>query len=250
MRRPLFTTGIPQVPPAMASIVATPNAALSVLDLRSLSEELQGYTRFVTLYGANQAVGSDTLTVAWREGTGTPIPISTKALTAGQMVGGAVKLLDRFPLRGDCELLVANDAGGVALVWGYFEFDGLDDHDTEKSRPFQPGALTAPFSYAPNTSAGVNTEQVHLFDSSLSYWDIVTLYAIAGGAEGTTEKFEVSDGGTPVNVVVGGIGATVPVCIFDGIPMMAESTVNTPGIEVTTDADALVICWGIFTRVS
>ena len=251
MRRPLFTTGLPQVPAAMANILATPNAALSILDLRDLSVELQSYTRFVTLYAMNQdPSGSDTLAIAWREGTATPISIAVAALPTG--ISAPVKVLDRFPLRGDAELIASNGVGAVVVVWGYFELDGTAGVNPT-DRPLLPGSLVSPFTYEPAFASGnADTAQIHLFDTG--YFDTIVLDAIVtGDIEGGINKLVVNDGVSSQDISLNddgsGIGLT-PVRIFDGIPMMAGGATGTPGISSATVTGGLISAWGSFTRVS
>lgn len=246
MRRPLFETGLPQVPPALASIVAAPNSALSVLDLRSLSDELQSFTRFVTLYAANQRFGvTDTLEVAWREGTSTPVLLSETELIGG--IGAPTKILDRFPLRGDAELIISNAVGDSGVIWGYFELEGSSD-SLVTDRPLQPGALVAPFTYVPVVqTAGVLAQaDVHAFDEG--YFDIILLDVVGVMIEGVALNLVITDGVNTVTVDLGGVGET-PVRVFDGIPMGALT--SSGGISVSSSAGVIqAAVWGSFLRIS
>lgn len=252
-RRPLFTTGLPQVLPQVADIIATPNSALSVLDLRSLSEELQSFTRYVTLYAMNQSAGSaDVVSVAWREGTGTPLQVVAQTLTTG--ISPPVKILDRFPLRGDVELIASAAVGDSPLIWGYFEFDGkASDPDVGNLRPLLPGALTAPFSYSPAASADGSTATLHLLDPN--FYDLISVDVVVAGTEASLEKINITDGTDSVVVKIGDDGSTLglaPVRIFDGIPMMGSGS-GSPELEIETSVAgtvSIVFAWGSFVRVT
>jgi hypothetical protein len=246
MRRPLFETGLPQVPPALASIVAAPNSALSVLDLRSLNDELQSFTRFVTLYAANQSFGlTDILEVAWREGTSTPLLLSETEILGA--IGVPTKILDRFPLRGDAELLISNAVGDSGVIWGYFELEGSSD-SLVTDRPLQPGALVSPFTYVPVVqTAGVLAQtDVHAFDEG--YFDIILLDVVGTMLEGVSLDLVITDGTNTVTIDVGGVGETA-VRVFDGIPM--GGLTSGGGISVSSSAAVgQASIWGSFLRIS
>ncbi len=248
MRRPLFTTGLPQIP-AIADPVAAPASALSILDLRSLSDELQSVTRYVTLYAANQGSGAETLSIAFREGSDTPILLIARALTAGAMTGGPVKVLDRFPLRGDIQLLAGNGSGDGIVVWGYFELDGIDE-TTPAARPLQPtSALSSPYSYVPiqleYSDAG---QQIHLFNTD--YCDLVTLdINITSRGSSDTGTLTVSDGVDSVSILFTDLTTETPTRVFDGIPMRAQGTDEVAGISATT-MELVTKAWGTYVRVT
>lgn len=246
MRRPLFETGLPQVPPALASIVAAPNSALSILDLRSLNNDLSSYTAFVTLYAANQRFGlTDTLEVAWREGASTPLLLSKTEILGG--IGVPTKILDRFPLRGDAELIISNAVGDSGVIWGYFELEGSTD-SLVTDRPLQPGALVSPFTYVPVVqTAGVLAQtDVHAF--SEGYFDLILLDVVGVMLEGIALNLVITDGVNTVTIDLGGVGET-PVRVFDGIPMGALNA--NGGISVSSsDAVGQAAVWGSFLRIS
>jgi hypothetical protein len=234
MRRPLFTSGRPQIVPADA-------VGVTLLDLRSLNTELQSFTRFVTLYAAGQAA-SASLVVYFQQGTSTPIQINAATLSS-DLSGGPVKVLDRFPLRGDARLFVL--AGSLPAVWGYFELDGSFNVEAT-TRPLQPGPLVSPFTYEPVVVAnGDPAADVHLF--ATGYFDLVVLDVFCSVLEATFAQLTVSDGvaTTTLRFAVG----TELVRVFDGIPMMALSTNVDPVIALNANTATLALALGSFIRV-
>lgn len=249
MRRPLFSTGVPQNPPELASIVAAPDSALSVLDLRELSTDLQSVTHFVTLYALNQTSGSgDVVDIAWRSGDDTPILLATITLEAGQGLNGPVKVLDRFPLRGNAQLLISADVGDTPFVYGYFE---LEDRSAAKilSRPLQPGALVSPFTYEPGVVVDSDPDPVTIHTLSSTYVDEVTVDLTARGTGSLTGYLVVNDGESTATLEFEAMDDAVRV--FDGIPLIG-ATSSGAAISISPGADSgdTVVAWGTFSRVA
>jgi hypothetical protein len=238
MRRPLFTSGRPQF---------VGGADVDILDLRDLNTELQSYVRFVTLYAANQGPGASTLRIEWTEGTGSADEITTSSLTAGLLVGGPVKVLDRFALQGDALLSAVAIESDAIAVWGYFELDGATNADVT-TRGLLPGALVSPFTYAPVILAnGDPAATVHMFNAD--YFDLVTLdVATSINIPGDFSEIAISDGvGTTTLQIAIGQTATR---IFDGIPIGAITANGSLGITLDVNTNLRAQAFGSFFRVS
>lgn len=254
MRRPLFTTGIPQLPPSLASIVDTPNDALSVLDLRSVGTTLQSVTRLVTLYAVNQDVASQQIVdVAWREGAGTPVLVASVTLPEGELLEAPTKVLDRFPLRGNAQLLACTADGATPIVFGYFELENSKDSE-QRSRPLQPGALVSPYGYAPVIVDSPDpAAAVHTLDTN--YVDQVTLVvrATGGGGGGTATGFvTVDDGSDSITInIEDNAGANADnTLLFDGIPMIAAAAGGAISIGAGVGVSDSCSAYGSFIRIA
>lgn len=236
MRRPIFTSGRPQII----------SAETEILDLRNLNTELQSYVRFVTLYAANQDVVPQILQVEWQEGTSAQVELTTNSLTAGYLTGGPVKVLDRFPLQGNARITVVGIESSPA-VWGYFEMDGDTNADVT-TRGLLPGALVSPFTYAPVALAnGDPAATLHEFDAE--YFDLINLdVAAVVNLAGDFSEIIISDGvGTTTLQIANGQTA---LRIFDGIPMGAIASSGSPGITLDVNTNLRAQAFGSFYRVS
>lgn len=242
MRRPLFTTGVPQNPPAAC---ATPTDALTLLDSRDLDAAQQSITRFVTLYAYNQSTGSsDVVTIASITGSDTPVVVVNVALPTG--IGGVpVKILDRYPLRGNKALLACTDVGDAPFVWGYFEVDGAASQKAAL-RPLQAGDLASPFTYAPVyvTMADPGPETLHTL--STTYVDLITL-DLSARVTGSVGSVIVTDGTDTATIDIGGVVDNTR--LFDEIPMMAAAAGGALSLAGGSDGDDVLVGWGSFSRV-
>lgn len=246
MRRPLFSTGVPQNPPQLADITATPDDALSVLDLRSLDTVLQSVTRLVTLYAINQTyISSDIISLALRVGDETPTLLAEITLPSGQGPG-PVKVLDRYPLRGNEELLVSATIGDAPFVWGYYELDG-EKPPAQPVRPLLPGALVSPFTYAPVLVVNADPGPETLHTLSEDYVDLVTLdLSTRVAPEDDVGALTVNDGSSTAVIALSGSESNVR--IFDGIPFIAAASGGVLTLTAGGAATDAVAGWGSFTR--
>lgn len=246
MRRALFpqssgSAGIPVVPAQLADITADPDNATSILDLNGLSSELQSYTRFVTLYALAQGATADTLQIAWRSGA------AVKLLSTVEVGFQVIKVLDRFPLRGDAELLVSAAAGETPFVWGYFELEGASNVEVT-TRPLLPaGVFLEPFTYNPPIAVfNGPLQDVHLL--SAEYFDQLVLDAFVVGTE-EDGRIEITDG-QAYSIVLLVPASASSYRVFDGIPMKAATNANAPTIKIQTTSAESITVWGSFTRIT
>lgn len=248
MRRPLFTTGIPQELPVLApgNIVVTPDAALSVMDMRSLDTELQSVTRFVTLYALNQYAPESIVSLAWREGTSTALEISAVEVTGADPIGAQpVKILDRFPLRGNAQLLASTNE--YAFLYGYFETEIR--FDAPAGRPLANEALVTPFTYEPGFVIEADPGPLEVHALSDAYIDLVTLDLSIRGTTTPAATLTITDGTDSVTIEFE--PQVENIRVFDGIPMIGATAAGSISIEASVDApDDQCAAWGSFLRLT
>ncbi len=254
MRRPLFTTGIPQRALFDDSIITV----FDTTDYTPQAAAPQAYavTLFVWAYGSVVLTGvgdvgklprigvnvtSDNdagITVAERY----PADFVAAEVVAAASVARPVKLLDGFIVRGDQQITVANTNTDSTVanemscfVFGYFEAVG-EAPTSKPFRPLMPTALEAPFSATPALvtviGAGAGAYgTAHML--SATYKDELTLRTnLATSIEYTdATAFVRFPGGTLLPVPFNNSGLPAPNVhalfgaeIFDGIPLIAPSS--------------------------
>lgn len=259
MRRPILTNGLPR-----NLLVA--DGPVTILDAEDLNENMvYALTLYVWWFqpGAGPFTNPNLLMATTVEGTTLSIGTVSQATfddiwdqPAATDRLAPLKVLDRYMIRGEQSVQVANDAAGSdsCFIWGYFEQVGRQD----LSRPFrglQPTALADPFVYSPTTlvlvAAGVQSGVVHQL--SPTYVDLLTLDVVIRTSDGLApnEAGPTLSLPGPVTVPLPSQNDGFPIRMFDGIPMRAPSAadVNLTLNIVTVGAGSLLgIAYGDFDR--
>lgn len=252
MRRPLFGNGIPR---AASATVA--NEPLTVLDLRPLSDEaksrVHGLTLFAVVYPrTGLPSGAGRITVTASDGT-TGVIAQELTLPALQETT-VVPLLDRYPMRGDMLVTVAQDEDGDLMpvyYYGYFQVDGERPVPVEY-RPLQPEANTVgaePYTYLPANVEGVGSAALHALTTK--YIDLVEVTVSANGVLADNDTFlTLTDGVDTAAIRI----RSAFIKIFDGIPMRGGPTqVNGAGGSISIangHVNDEFWAWGRFLRTA
>lgn len=276
MRRTLFTTGIPRK-------VLSADSLVTVFDTTDFTPQegapqVFAVTLFAWAYQNIVPIADPTehplllLTVTTDGGSAVVVnqrfPSDFAAGEEAAETGTAqpALLLERFMMRGDQQLIIANlnETSTSCFVYGYFEQVGAAGFISQ-FRPLQPGQLLAPFSAAPTlVTVAANAPGAYATAHQLSsaYVDAVTLKANVGST--ATEVADATafvrlPGGVKIPLPFNNAGDADAHYLllsepFDGIPMIAPST-NTGAnlIEVgfdagSTTAGVAVSAYGSFRR--
>lgn len=245
MRRPLGT-GLP--------IALTGNSTFDTLfDLSAAPAALQAQTSFLTLYAIAARGSSGEINLRTTTDGDQTLIISNYAVddlrTAQEGALSSIKVLDRFPMRGDSIVemnLTSDPAANTVLVVGYFEMDGESD-PPKQLRPLQPGALVAPFTYNPVTSFGNDPTPKVVHTLEPGYIDDITLIFRAIGPA-ASPHIVFSDGSASIDVRLDdGFRNDIPMVFLPSIPMYAAAAGAAISIY-TNEADDEFVAYGYFTR--
>ena len=264
MRRPLTPNGVPFVQAAGAL-----HPGDIIFDVTDLDPD---YVWAVTLYCwvADIVAGGGYIPpvvaagVAQNGDVGTTIPTAILSLAPAvnnfqnyQVNGnGPAKMMDRIPLRGQQQVVVATTAGNADVFWyGYFERVGVAPVPVpyRPLLPDGPSALVEPYNapviqtvVAP--AGGAASSNVHQLDAT-SEQRLDYLWLDVAEALGT-EGVPTEDGLVTLNLP-GGVSMPLPapvaantqlgspIRMFDGIPFRAPSSGDNL-ISVTNTADTTV----------
>ena len=221
MRRPLFTTGIPQLAPGVADPVANPGNALTVLDLRNASVDTYSRAHVLTLYAVHtRSANTSLLGLVTQVGSDTPVLQLGLSMASGD---GVVKLVDRMPIRGPVRVLVADLAErDNTYIYGYLELENEAPRMPE-IRPLQPSDPVSPFTAVPQKIiADAAAADVHTLSGD--YIDVLTLdYQSAAGGEFDGDFTITFPDGTALSLETSDAPTTR---LFDGIPMTYDGTIQ------------------------
>jgi hypothetical protein len=245
MRRPLFGNGFPKVIPNNVDLVANPDQAKQILDLRNQPADVQQRFFFLTLYAYFSTAAADAeLQVAQQNGSDTPISVVTVELPAASPAWAyAVPVLERFPVRGPQRIVASNvgaDLSTAIYLFGYLELEETDIPDPQGLRGLQiANNPVKPFlSGARKLPVQVNPHVLHQLNGG--YIDEITLdlYVSAGGVEfgsagslnlsGTSESLPLVELGLPAGAPYNSLNR-----LFAGIPMMSSGalTLSVPTVD-------------------
>lgn len=250
MRRPLTTNGIPFV---QSGGVAPGDVLFDVNDLDP------AYSYAVTLYCWAPVVGGEiaAIVAAGILTGGDPLipsailEVPTNFVNYQLNGNGPAKVLDRIPMRGDQQLVVAKQIDNSSVYWfGYFERVGVAPTPLSY-RPLQPGALVSPYN-APTPSlvvgpaGGTVATDVHQLDTErfdYLWLDITSTLDVPAGA--SPEVNLLLPGGVSLPFLLSDTfasGAGSPIRIFDGIPFRAPSSADALlQLQVVADDTAITI---------
>lgn len=240
MRRPLFGTGFPQSVPVVASPIVNPDSCLEVLNLQDLTEELQQYTRFLTLF-AHQITAGSVVDVYVQQGSETPFRVAR--LDAPTAVDEAQPRSCTFPVRGNVRVYAASVATAAA-IFGYYELD-TDQPTIEVARPLQPADPLSPFNVVPFSIGVSESLPVHAFLEG--YTDTVTIDWSVDQGEGTPTASVDFPNGVSLLIPVTNAILNGQYNMMTGIPMMPSDSDQTIIATTNEDIDELIIS-GLFTR--
>lgn len=229
-----------------------------IYDLTSATEDTQQRVHLVTLYAiALSGDRSGTLSIQTiADGSNYQLVRRGMDQLRDAQINGfeMVKVLDRYPLRGDASIqasLSADPGDQGCVIVGYVELEGVAN-PAQAVRPLQPSnTLVSPYTTTPTVRAGIAAAtQVHLLEQGRT--DEITLYGWIGTA-GLSPHLVFSDGVTTVDINVGdlfataGSGVTRSGKILDGIPMLGAGAGG--GIQAYTDgATDQMVLYGSFIR--
>lgn len=249
MRRPLGT-GLP--------ILLTGNATVdTIYDLSLQPPSLQERVNFLTLFALQQGDGDSSGDLIVLGGGASLNRLDNGALVTAQQAdanSGAIKILDRFPMRGPMSVTIANTADPavqLAHVFGYLEIEGEND-PPQALRALQPSnTLVAPYTTPPTALSGVEpSTPVHLMQTGFT--DEITLY-VGSGSAALSPHIVFTDGVSSVDINITEVfgttagGSLRAGLFFDGIPMLALAA--GAGIYLyNTAAPDLSVAWGYFNR--
>jgi hypothetical protein len=242
MRMPLGT-GLP--------ILLTGNSTYdTVYSLVNAISDLQSRVNLVTLYAivVDGTPGASDLNLrVTADGTDYLLSTFTLAdLVTYQSSNRAMrKVLDRFPLRGNASISVMTDVDPVTqsvYLVGYVELEGSYE-PTRPIRPFQPGALTTPYTYAPVNIAFASPAVVHAFEEG--YTDEITLHFRTAGL--LSPKLTFDDGASSITLTLSAMAQNDETwTLLEGIPIQAQGSGGiTAEAPLVTD---VILVWGTFTR--
>lgn len=249
MRRPLGT-GLP--------ILLTGNSiADPIYDLSLQPASLQERMNFLTLYALQQGDGDASGNLSIIGGGAGLNLLSNSDLFDAQQAGagpGAIKILDRFAMRGDMSVTVTNTAvpaNQLTHVFGYLEIEGEND-PPQALRALQPSnTLVSPYTTDPVTLNGVQSSTpVHILEEGFT--DEITLF-VGTGSSAASPHLVFSDGVDSIDIDIGSVfGVSAQFFLrsgklFDGIPMLALA--DGAGISMyNTSAGDISAAWGYFNR--
>jgi hypothetical protein len=243
MRRPLFGTGIPK-------LLSGGSHTDLVMTLAGQTPELQSRVRGLTLWAmAPDGGNAQQLQVVARDNTSGAQTILLNETTGGSGFTTA-KLLDRYPLRGDVEVVAAASGDASAdpiYLYGYYQIEG-ERTIAREYRPLQPDLDSVQSNYIAANLIGDGIRRIHAF--SPTSIDVVRLWA--GGHPGAgTAELVVSDG-TKVVAMKLDTGAGAPIRrVWDSLPAQVLEGVAEglqPGVYLRTAGAGYAAAWGMFNR--
>lgn len=257
MRRPLTTNGVPLVQTTQGVSYDT------IFDVNDLDPD---YVYAVTLFAWTGVSAGNVISVGLvTDGVNVPLGIwNGTNIDAYRANGnGAVKVLDRVPMRGNQQLGVAmfTDGGDGTAWFGYFERVGAAPVPVP-IRPLQPGELVSPFNAAPTAiispaDGSTLTATIHALDTAEEKLDFFTLYiacsapaALVGSPSCTLKVPGGVDMVIPIEVGV--VGS--PLKVYEGVPVRQPATGdNLFTLEVVGDSGVssqiiTTVAYGRFAR--
>lgn len=231
MRRPLFDSGLPKNLNPADSVVA-----LSLTD----KPALQGRTVGLTLWAISE-LGTTLRPTVNNFDIADSVILGESVLPTN----GSVKLLDRYPMRGNVDMVVENVGANPGFLFGYYQVEGERIPPLE-FRPVQPSLTSVASSYSPANATLGGAVVVHAF--SIQYIDNVRLRSFAT----PPGILVVCDGVSTVSIPAGVGVDGGPLLVFEGIPFRALANTPVggfaPGIHAVADASGSINAWGMFTR--